>query len=99
MTQARIFDNIKLYQETDNDKRYAIIRKTKHAARRNGLSPGRDRNTLRRAACLSGGIMTPADQLRKFEQMLDLCDRYGWPHLAELVYQQYIKLQIEASNA
>lgn len=43
--------------------------------------------------------MTPADQLRKFEQMLDLCDRYGWPHLAELVYQQYIKLQIEASNA
>ena len=39
--------------------------------------------------------MTRAEQLAYFERMIDICDRAGWMHLAELVYQQYIKMQVE----
>jgi hypothetical protein len=38
--------------------------------------------------------MTLSEQLAYFEKLLVICEVHGWLHLAELIYQQYLKLRI-----
>jgi len=42
--------------------------------------------------------MTPTDQIARFEWMLAVCDARGWLHLAELVFEQYIRLQNQIAD-
>ena len=42
--------------------------------------------------------MTPTDQIARFEWMLAVCESRGWHHLADLIFEQYIKLANEIAE-
>jgi hypothetical protein len=39
--------------------------------------------------------MTSAEQIARFEWMLAQCELHGWDHLAEWIFESYIKFQNE----
>ena len=39
-------------------------------------------------------VMDTTKQLTRFEWMLEQCELNGWAHLAELIYRQYIEIQV-----
>lgn len=43
-------------------------------------------------------LLTPADQIARFEWMLAQCDRNNWDALAQLIFEQYCKLANEIAG-